>query len=332
MSDEPQRRIGLWGATGVGVGAIVGGGIFVLAGVAFAAAGPAAIIAFAINGVVAALTALSFAEMSTAFPENGGAYSFAKRVLSVRAAFAVGWILWFAYIVAGVLYALGFSSYAAGLMVRLAGGPDALPGWLTGRGIQVAIGLLITGFYTWNLTRKVGGGGVAETIGKLVVFVVLLIGGAVAFIRGEPEPQPMSPFFAHGGVGLIMAMGLTFIAVQGFDLISAVAGEVKAPRKTIPRAMLLSLGIAMVIYIPLLLVVSIVGVPEGVGISELSTSNPETVMALAAEHYMGPAGYWLVVVAALLSTLSALQANFFAASRVALKMSSDRTLPHAMGQ
>src|SRR5690606_6077523 len=106
---SPQRTIGLLGATTVGMSAIVGGGILVLAGAAFQATGPGAIVAFALNGVIAVLTALSFAEMSTRFPESGGAYNFAKRVLSVRFAFAVGWVLWFAYIVAGVLYALGFA-------------------------------------------------------------------------------------------------------------------------------------------------------------------------------------------------------------------------------
>ena len=73
--------------------------------IALAETGPAALVAFALNGIVAVLTALSFAEMSSMFPESGGAYTFAKKVLTVRAAFGVGWVLWFAYIVAGVLYA-----------------------------------------------------------------------------------------------------------------------------------------------------------------------------------------------------------------------------------
>ena len=84
-----ERTLGLLGASQVGIGAIVGGGIFVLAGVAFSAAGPGAIIAFALNGIIAALTLLSFAEMSTAYPESGGAYTFGKRVLSIRLAFAM---------------------------------------------------------------------------------------------------------------------------------------------------------------------------------------------------------------------------------------------------
>jgi len=84
-----ERHIGLVGATAIGVGAIVVGGILVLGGVALAETGPGAIVAFGLNGLIAALTALSFAELSSAFPESGGAYTYAKKVLSVRAAFAV---------------------------------------------------------------------------------------------------------------------------------------------------------------------------------------------------------------------------------------------------
>lgn len=151
--------MGLVGATAVGIGAIVGGGILVLAGVAFKTSGPAAIVAFALNGVIAVITAMSFAEMSTAFPESGGAYTFAKKVLSVRAAFAVGWVLWFAYIVAGVLYALGFASYALVLIQHiweLFGHP---PAWLSGRSAAVALAVIPTIFYTVSQIRKSSGGG-----------------------------------------------------------------------------------------------------------------------------------------------------------------------------
>jgi len=114
MADRPdiQRSLGLLGATGVGVGAIVGGGILALAGVAFAATGPSAIVAFALNGLIAVLAALSFAELATQFPESGGAYAFAKKVLTVEAAFGIGWMVWFASIVAAVLYAFGLGAFA----------------------------------------------------------------------------------------------------------------------------------------------------------------------------------------------------------------------------
>lgn len=92
-ADDSRRNIGLVGATMIGVGAIVGGGVLALAGTAFASAGPAALLAFALNGVIALVTARSFAGMARAFPQSGGSYYFAKMILSVRAAFAFGWVV-----------------------------------------------------------------------------------------------------------------------------------------------------------------------------------------------------------------------------------------------
>ncbi len=334
MSPREERTLGLVATTGIGIGAIVGGGIFVLAGVAYAAAGPAAIVAFGLNGLVAFLTAMSFAEIATAFPENGGAYTFAKKVLSVRAAFATGWILWFAYIVAGVLYALGFASFAALTLQALweAVGLSP-PQWLLGRGLALLLASLATSVYALSLLRSSVGSGQWMTVGKVVIFVVLILAGGFALLRQDvgDTASALSPFFSGGGSGLLMAMGFTFIALQGFDLIAAVAGEVKDPGRTIPRAMFLSLGCALAIYLPLLFLVAAVGVDPGTTIGELAATQPENVIPIAAKHFMGPIGYWLVLVAAVLSTLSALHANLLAASRVALVMAQDRTLPAVLG-
>ncbi len=329
-----ERSIGLWGATGIGVGAIVGGGILALAGVAFAATGPGAMVAFALNGVIAALTALSFAELASAFPESGGAYTFAKKTLSSGAAFLVGWVVWLASIVAAVLYALGFASYAGFAIVSLAesaGGPA--PVWLASRGGLLALATLATAAYALLLFRKASGGGMWATVGKVVVFVALIVAGLWALL-GESLTtvgERLSPFFPGGSLGLFQAMGYTFIALQGFDLIAAVGGEVKEPRRTIPRAMFLSLAAALAIYIPLLFIIATVGVEPGSSITAASAADPATVVASAAGNYLGPFGFWLVIVAAVLSMLSALQANLLAASRVALTMARDRSLPHALG-
>ncbi len=312
--------------------AIVGGGILVLAGAAFQATGPSAILAFAFNGLLAVLTALSFAEMATKFPESGGAYNFAKRVLSVRSAFAVGWVLWFAYIVAGVLYALGFASYAVELL-RTLFFSDEIPSWLQGRTPVVLIALVPTLLYSLSLIRRASGGGEWATWGKLFVFAILLLGGFWAIFLSDLSETTgkLSPFFPKGMSGLMQAMGLTFIALQGFDLIAAIAGEIKDPTRTIPRAMLLSLGAALGVYLPLLFIVSTVGTAPGENILAMSSRDPETLMARAAGVFMGAGGYWMVMAAALLSTLSALQANLLAASRVAQSMAGDRTLPAILG-
>ena len=180
------RAIGLAGATGVGLGAIVGGGILVLAGVAFRTTGPGAIAAFAANGLIAVVTALSFAELSAAFPESGGAYTYARKVLSVPVAFAVGWVLWFAYIVAGVLYALGFAEYAVLVVAevwRAAAGRT--PAWLVGRGPVVLLALAATTAYTVSLVRKATGGGQWATVGKVAVFAFLILAGAWVLL-GRP--------------------------------------------------------------------------------------------------------------------------------------------------
>ncbi|WP_419165471.1 amino acid permease [Candidatus Palauibacter sp.] len=333
MNEGHERHLGLYGATALGVGAIVGGGILALAGVAFATAGAAAIVAFGLNGGIAFLTAVSFARLARRFPESGGTYTYAKRVLSIEVAFVVGWVVWFASIVAGVLYALGFAAFSVEGLLRLLPGLAESWSWVgDGRG-ELVIALAAIGVYSWLLVERTAGGGNAATIGKVIVFIVLLGGGAWAWVAGAPAEalRHLSPFAPAGSLGVLQAMGYTFIALQGFDLIAAVGGEVKDPRKTLPRAMYLSLGIALVIYIPLLIVIATVGAPPG-GILAAAEANPEGLVAGAAERYMGVAGYWLVIGAGLLSMLSALHANLFGASRVAFSMARDRTLPRRVGE
>ncbi len=200
MTGDSERRIGLLRATTVGIGAIMGGGVLVLAGVAFAEAGP-----------------------------------------GVLAAFAANWV-------------------------------------------------------------------VARTMAAL------------------------SPFLPGGVSGVVAVMGLTFITVQGFEVVAAMAGEIEAPARTIPRAMVLALGISMLIYLPLLFVVATVGTAPGQTITALATAQPETMVAVAARRFLGVPGYWLVVVAAVLASLSALQATMLAAARVARFMALDHTLPRVLGE
>ena len=328
------RTIGVRGATLIGVGGIVGGGILALAGVAFVETGPSAMLAFALNGMVALLTAASFAEISTTFPESGGAYTFAKKVLSVRAAFGAGWILWFAYIVAGVLYALGFAAFTAVALQSLWLAADAAPpAWLAGRNALLLFATIATAAYAVQLITRSAGGGQIATIGKVVLFVLLIAAGVVAVVR-QPVAHTgdaLTPFFTGGAGGLVSAMGFTFIALQGFDMIAAVAGEVKDPVQTIPRAMFRSLGIAIAIYIPLLVVITTAGVAPGTTIGEAAAASPETIIAVAAQRFLGPLGFWMVILAGVLAMLSALQANLLSASRVALAMARDRTLPAVLG-
>jgi amino acid transporter/nucleotide-binding universal stress UspA family protein len=331
---QHERHLGLFGATAVGVGAIVGGGILALAGVAFATAGPGAIVAFALNGGIAFLTVASFAQLARRFPESGGVYAYAKKVLTIEVAFVVGWVVWFASIVAGVLYALGFSAFAAEGLGRLLPLLGRSPAWLEGPALRLGIALAAILLYTLGLIRRAAGGGKSATIGKVIVFSILIVGGIWAWVGASPPELlgRLDPFLSAGPLGVVQAMGYTFIALQGFDLIAAVGGEVRDPERNLPRAMYLSLGIALVIYLPLLFVIATVGAPAEGGIAAVGAANPEGLVAEATERFLGTTGYWLVIGAGVLSMLSALNANLLGASRVAFAMARDRTLPHRLGQ
>ena len=328
MASKPKRSIGLLGATAIGVGAIVGGGILALSGVAFSLTGPSAVLAFALNGLIALITALSFAELATAFPQSGGTYAFAKRVLTVRAAFAIGWVVWFASIVAAALYAAGFAAFLIEGVHVLAGSKLT---WLKDAWVLPVVAILSSAACAGFMIRSSGGSGLIMNALKVIVFVVLIIGGCVMYIGSDASAiEQFTPFFANGALGLIQAMGATFIALQGFDLIAAVAGEVKDPQRNLPRSMLYALGIALLVYLPLLCIIPIVGVAANASIQQEAAAAPDTIIATAVGHYLGNFGYWLVIIAGILSMASALLANIFAAARIAQAMARDRTLAVSM--
>lgn len=327
-----QPNLGLIGATSVGVGAIVGGGILALAGTAFAITGPSAMLAFLLNGFIAMLTALSLAEMASRFPESGGTYTFSKKVLSVEAAFSVGWFACFASIVAALLYALGLAWFLI-IFARELLGPQT-PEWLEHPLSEPGLAMLATLGTGLLLVIKGSGAGKWANMAKLMVFAILVIAG-LGFAARQPwsaTQASLTPFFADGFTGLFAAMGYTFIALQGFDLIAAVGGDVRNPAKTIPRAMIFSLIIALTVYIPLLFVVTTVGQPVGLGVTEAARIDPEGIVASAAENLLGGFGYWLVVVGAILAMFSALEANLYASSRILFTMARDRTLPSPLSQ
>lgn len=312
------------------MGAMIGGGILALAGVAFAVSGPSAIFAFLLNGLIAFLTVFSFSEMAAAHPQNGGIYTFSKKALSVQAAFGVGWVVWFASIVATVLYALGFGSFVLIAVQQML--PAIHASGFSPRFITASLALLALAFYTWRLSTVGGGSGMIANIGKLVVFAIIIASGLAMTVTISFSDMTSSfrPFFTGGATGVLAAMGYTFIAVQGFALITNVGGEIKDPEKNMPRAMMATVLIGMVVYIPILFIVATVGVPDGETVASIGLQNPEAVVAIAVQEFMGPFGFWLVVVAGIFSMLTGLEANIFAASRVAKAMAKDRTLSYQL--
>jgi amino acid transporter len=321
----PAANLSLLDATMVGMGAMIGAGIFVLTGIAADIAGPAAILVFVLNGIVTTFTGISYAELASAIPKSGGGYAFVREVFSDLTSFLMGWMLAFAYMIAGALYALGFSSNFIE-MVHL-----YVPGFPGGAVMEIVYALLVVlGLIGLNAVSTAASGG-AETIVTIIKIVILLI--FAAFGAAAVELSQFTPTFTaeSGALALLPAMGLTFIAFEGYDLITTVTEEVKNPRENIPKAIFISLAATVVIY--LLVVFVAIGT---LGAEELGVAG-ETGIARAAENFM-PAipllgtGAALIVFGAVFSTISALNAVVLASSRVIFAMGREDQLPRPLGQ
>jgi amino acid transporter/nucleotide-binding universal stress UspA family protein len=357
------RTLGLFDAVMIGVGAMIGAGVFVLTGIAAGEAGPAAIIAFALNGIVTTFTAFSYAELASAIPEAGGGYSFVKRAMPPALGFLAGWMLWFAYTVACALYAVGFGGY----FVELLGSywPSAHDALLGTLGRQASVALVTFFICAFFITLNVLGAdvtGKAEnivTMAKIIVLGVFIAFGLIALVQHPDAFSAFTPLFPKGFGGVLVAMGLTFIAFEGYDLIATVSEEVKEPTRNIPKATFISLGIAVTIYLFILLVsigavdptkFEVYGKTYDQLPAELEIYEPvepndpqintsweilglykETGIVRAAENFMPKFGVALIVFGGLFSTMSALNASVLASSRVGFSMGRERMLPPALG-
>jgi amino acid transporter/nucleotide-binding universal stress UspA family protein len=329
------RDLGLFEATMIGVGAMIGAGIFVLTGIAAGVSGPASILAFALNGVVTLLTAFAYAELASAIPRAGGGYSFVRMAFPGALGFTAGWMLWFAYTVACSLYALGFAGYFWEFFLKYLPGMSEAVFGVVGEHVPTLVVTLLVGVAFIRLNaRGAEVTGKAEnwlTITKLVVLAVFVFYGLRRVFGAPTEAvDSFSPFFPLGGGGVIVAMGLTFIAFEGYDLIATVAEEIKEPEKNIPRATFIALGITVTMYL-LILFVSLGAVSPGDQPSwQFLGEYGETAIVRAAEDFMPAFGVAVIVFGGLLSTTSALNATVMASSRVAFSMARDNWLPKEM--
>jgi amino acid transporter/nucleotide-binding universal stress UspA family protein len=326
------RDLGLFDATMIGVGAMIGAGIFVLTGIAAGVSGPASILAFALNGAVTLLTAFAYAELASAIPRAGGGYSYVRLAFPGAMGFISGWMLWFAYTVACSLYALGFAGYFWEVFHKYV---PALTEHLFGAAgsyLPIAVVTIGIGFIFLRLNIRgaqvTGQAENALTLAKIAVLAIFIAYGLKKILGAPVEAaSSFTPFFPLGAGGVVVAMGLTFIAFEGYDLIATVAEEIKQPEKNIPRATFIALAVTITIYL-LILFVSLGAIRVDDFTSwEFLGQYGETAIVRAAEQFMPAFGVAIIVLGGLLSTMSALNATILAASRVAFSMARDRWLP-----
>jgi amino acid transporter/nucleotide-binding universal stress UspA family protein len=327
FSTEVQlsREMSLLDATMIGVGAMIGAGIFVLTGIAAGVAGPGLIFAFFLNGLIALLTAMSYAELGSCYHDAGGGYLWVKEGLPKWNGFLSGWMSWFAHAVACSLYAIGFGAYFEHLLKEF---NIVLPKiwFLSPQKMLAAIIAIIFGYVNFRGASETGKIGNIVTMTKIIILGIFVACGLHVMLGRSDWAASFSPFLPNGWAGIIRAMGLTFIAFQGFEVISQASEEIRNPKKNIPRAVFLSLLIVVPIYV--LVAVASLGsiVPEGMRVWDYLGQNKETALVEVSKTFFVGGGVMLLF-GGLISTISALNATVYSSSRVAFAMGRDRNFP-----
>lgn len=292
----------------IAMGAMIGSGIFILPGLAMAEAGPAVIMAFVLAGVLVMPAAISIAELGTAMPEAGGDYVFIERGMGPGAGTIAGLGTWLMLMFKGALALVGGMFYLAVLF--------ELPNVEV---VAVAIGVLLIAVNIIGV-KQTGG---LQTV--MVVVMVLILGGLVAFSINNVDGTSYRPFYSGGVDGLLTATAMVLVSYAGVTKVAAVAEEIDNPGRNLPLGLLLSLGATTLLYA--LIVFVIVGLVDA---EALAGSN--IPMVDAVEPFFGFFGVVLIVVAAMLALISTANAGILTASRYPFALSRDRLLPDFFGR
>ncbi|MFH0973865.1 MAG: amino acid permease [Candidatus Micrarchaeota archaeon] len=306
-----KRSLGLFETTMLGVGIIVGAGIYALVGLAGVQAGNALWLSFAIAGAIACLTALSYAELSSMYPRSGSSYYYSKHAFgSHSASFLLGWFVAITEVASASAVALGFGQYFSNLFPGVSA-PLA------------AVGILVFVFIVnaFGVKQASGVNVVCSLLEVSGLILVLCLAAAFAGLFTAPNAGFASP---QGFSGIVSGAALAFFAYLGFEIIATSAEEVKNPRKTLPRAMLLSIAICSVLYVAVAIAFTTM-----LPYAEIQSvvAHGEGALAVAAGAVGGPLVLIALSVIALFSTANTVLVSIFGASRMIYGMSEDKALP-----
>lgn len=303
------KKIGLIAAVSIGVGGMIGAGIFSILGVVASIAGSAMWISFLIGGIVVTFSAYSYIKLGQTFPSVGGAVTFmVKGWGDNKKAGTFNVFQYLAYVISIALYATGFAAYAQGFW--------DIPSQFYAVGVIVVFTLI-----NFVGSRLMGRAESAIVITKVAILIVFIIAALVTFTPQSREN--LSPANWTGATAMIVGAGVLFVGYEGFGLITNAAANMAKPVKEIPRAIWISLAIVVFIY----LAVSI-GVVGQVPLSQLKTLG-DSALAVAAEPALGHFGFVLISIAALLSTASAVNATLFGSANVAYQIAKNGGMPPA---
>ena len=299
-----KRVLGLNDAIGVGLGAIIGAGIFVVTGVAAGVSGASFIVGLMIAGLIASFNGLSSAQLAAVYPQSGGTYEYGYQLLNPSFGFSAGWMFIISKLSAAGIVAIGFGSYFHQLV------PAFTP--LTYSIVAVVV-LTIA-----NLVgiKKAG------TVNQIIVLVTLLsllyfiVGGI-----GSVKASNFTPFAPFGIMGIAESTAILFFAFTGYARIATLAEEVVEPKKTIPRAVIITITSAIVLY-------AAVSVVATGAIGAEGMSQSKSPLQVASEAMSAPAISVIITIGASTAMLGVLLSQILGISRMLLAMGRRNDLPH----
>jgi amino acid transporter len=310
-SSPDEGKIGYLSATAIGIGGMVGGGIFAVLGLSVKFAHGGTPVAFLLAGIIALITSYSYTKLSVAYPSQGGTVEFLNQAFGGGLfTGGINVLLWLSYVVMLSLYSYAFGSYGSSLL------PAAHEFWKH---------ILISGAIILFTLLNISG---AKFVGKseeyivAVKLLILLIFVGIGF--SSINTKSIEPAQWSNTMELVAGGMIIFLAYEGFELIANTAENVKNAKKTLPRAYYSSVGFVIVLYILVSLVtVGNLSVPEIVAAKDYA-------LAEAARPFMGYFGFTLIAIAAVLSTGSAINATLYGAARVSFVIAKDGELPEVL--
>jgi len=303
----PKEKIGFWSAVAIGIGGMVGGGIFAVLGLAVQLSGGATPFAFFIAGVIALITSYSYARLSITYPSQGGTVEFLNRAFGAGILTgSLNVLLWISYVVMLSLYSYAFGSYAASFF------PHALQPYYR----HVFTTLIILTLTVLNLMSAGVVGEVEEYIVafKVAILLFFVIAGiwSIDPARFHQHIPPLSRLVAGGMI--------IFLAYEGFELIANTAVEVE-DLSFLPKAYYTAVGFVVFLYVAVA-IVTVGNLPF-----QQIVNARDYALAAAAKPFLGEAGFTLIAIAALLSTGSAINATLYGSARVSYVIAKYRELP-----
>ncbi len=316
---EPQEavqkgKISLLGAIFIGIGSMVGAGIFALFGEAGTIAGAAVWVSFLIGGIIALLQGYSFAKLGARYPSAGGLIDWIVRGYG-KGLFTGGIVMlgYFSVLIVTAMVAVTFGNYATTLFF----GEAANPVWV--KIFAAAIVILLT------FVNSIGAEAVTKAQTAIVTIVLVVLSGFAIAMLTQMNISLLAPSSYPSMAYIFASVALTFFAYLGFGVISFAGGDIENPKKNMPRAMYISIGFTLLLYVALA-----IGVFGTLTVEEV-IANADTALAVAAYPIFGAAGVTLISIAALFSTTGAINSQLYASIGATFAMAKEGHLPPVFG-